>query len=131
MGNLAPDGYHVAIFRNFVMKRDGRIEFHFYLPQYDTNVKYKCEPEDAKRIYKMLTNEEVGSLDRPTLKKAIGRKIVIATEVHEYDTGSFIIPYNKVVDIVPYDPKYEENILPSSEFDPNDWSMENVVGWKS
>lgn len=129
MGNLAPDGYHVAILKNFVMKRDGRIEFHFEIPQYEAVVKYKCPQDKAKEIYKMLTNREVGSLTRNLLKQVVGKKIVVAVKIEEYDAGGFTINYNKVVDVVEYDPRYETTHR-ESEFDPNDWSMENIMGWR-
>ena len=129
MGKLAPDGYHVAILKNFVMKRTGEIEFHFEIPQHGATVKYKCNQDKAKEVYKMLTEKEVGSLTRELLKKAVGKKIVVGVEIREYDAGGFTIHYNKVIDVAPYDERYEKPEVVSN-FDPTDWSMENIMGLK-
>jgi len=112
------DGWHRAEIVNITTNKKGYTEFHFRVG----DVIVKGWPKE--KIGEWLEKLAIEKSEQTNLENLIGMECYVRTETKTFNNRGFQVAWSLVVDVGKQGCQVN-NIV---KFDPNDWSMENVLG---
>jgi len=112
------DGWHRAEIVNVTTSKKGYTEFHFKV----RDVIVKGWPKE--KMGEWLEKLAGSASEQTNLENLIGMECYVRTETKTFSNRGFQVAWSLVVDVG----KQVDEVNNAVEFDPNDWSMENVLG---